>query len=127
MDELPAKEDSFTSTHFALQKLDDSNDLIDASCEKKSMEEIQKQFEFLKTKVPERRRILDEDIIRWEEYISNLEKMISWIADKRSCMKMEKPTEREEVEEQKQLLEVGLFPAISTYALNLLKYWYKIL
>ena len=127
MDELPAKEESFASTHFALEKLDDSNDLIDASCEKKLMEGLQKQFEFLKMKVPERRRILDEDIIKWEEYILKLEKMISWIADKRSCMKLEKPTDREGVEEQKQLLEVGLFPVVSAYALNLLKCWYKIL
>lgn len=93
-------------TRDALRNLKAKSDLIEARMEERKLDEFQTNFDTVRSGVPERIKIITEDFQKWECYVKTFDEMMDWIGSKKSIMELIKPKEKDEIDSQKNLLEV---------------------
>ena len=106
MDEFSIKENRFEKTKEGVADLKTKSNLIEATVEVNKINEIQSRFQMIFAQVPERIRIIEEDIGKWQIYMNKFDEMVVWIESKKSIMNLPKPKERDDIDNQKDLLEV---------------------
>ena len=95
--------------------LKSKSNLIEATKEETKISEIEQHFQIVSIGVSERICIVEEDIIQWDIYLEKLNEIVKWLEEKKGIMNLSKPKEKEEIESQKDLLEV-------LYTLNIFTY-----
>ncbi len=81
--------------------------MIETNSNDKCINNLKENLDDLSKILPERIKIVKNDIKAWEAYVVKVEEMQEWISGKKEIMELEKPKDRESREEQKILLEVS--------------------
>ena len=86
--------------------LKEKSNLIEATKEETKISEIEQHFQIASTEVSERICVVEKDITQWNIYLEKLNEIVKWVEEKKGIMSLPKPKEKDEIDSQKDLLEV---------------------